>query len=270
MKQHRTLIYDAAIGLAAGQSVRVSCPYCEATHERSLCVTRLADRILYVCPRAKCGSSGAIYLVGNDIYRSSTDRAPRHAGSNYFGGDTVAMPDALCDWLRGRYQTVDPSWLYDPINHRLIMPLKDRGGVVYGHAAKRLPDIEGVGTKVWKGPKVVNYATENFGHFVGGHDKKLIVLVEDVISATKVGDACALLGTSISGALAYTLVRNYDNWLLLLDPDATHKARKIKQLYKPMVRGKILITELTNDPKDTPASRLQELVRTALYAVGEQ
>lgn len=266
MSEHTQVLYTVGLGLKVGQSLRIICRFCRASHERSLCVTRTESAILYVCPRAKCGARGRIPLTSADIVRT---QKPIPLGlvrpEVYYKGSTTCIPDALSSWLYEQYEVTPDGWLYEPQYHRLIMPARDYDGIIYGVVAKRLPDIPGVGVMSWHGPKVTNYMSVARGHFIHPNpERDLIVITEDIISARKVGSmACALLGTHISKDLGQYLVESCTNWLLMLDPDAAGKARRIKEAYSPRVRGSIYIVTLPRDPKDMPGPVLGEIVTAA-------
>lgn len=254
MKSDRKRVMEVGYGLMENETVRLPCWFCGAEHERTLAITRQRDRIVFICPRAKCGAKGHLMLNGVEQKASKAPEKPATARLRGYQGETTAIPERLKTSLLRRYGVCHESWRWEPAYDRLVMPVVNHYGSRYGTAVKALD------WNAWNGPKVVNYFDDdsNIGHWVAKQGQ-YVVICEDIISAHAIPNekGHALLGTHMNNLHAMLLAQSFDNWVLMLDPDASYKARKIKQWYGALLRGKILVIVPPRDPKDCSAAWLR-------------
>lgn len=101
-------------------------------------------------------------------------------------------------------------------------------------------------------PKYVTYGIrQNVFHYVKASRGTTIVVVEDLISAIKVGRVCPSMPLFSSDANKYQLFRiskHFDNVIIWLDPDKRHHAIKLGQRAESFFKTvRVIFTE--DDPK---------------------
>jgi len=239
----------------------VACPCCR--QRKSFSVTRQDAGLLYKCFRASCGVSGFIPTAAASLYN---EQKLVPVKINPYK-DNISSPTAgVYAFLFKMYgitkkEAMRQGWMYDRVCHRLLMPVNNLYGYKAGMLAKKLPGSS------YGGPKVVNYwevPDRIRMHFPIGavKGKRVIVVVEDILSATRVGKyapSCALLGTSMSQTQAAFLARNFKNILLILDADAVDKARDIQRKYSALFKSFRVIVP-TCDPKDMGETQLGDTI----------
>lgn len=248
--------------LAVGQTTRSVCPFCKASHEKSLCVTRDRTGILYNCFRAKCGAKGFIPTTSAILEASHKQKQFKPKKflyplrnftdeelSEYF--DKYEIPHAL---IR------ENGWRYDHTNGRVYMPILTQDGFVAGAVAKTLPNT------AWPGPKAVTYWYNDVPmlHYPKEVAPKgrTVAVVEDIFSSVKMAQlvpCVALMGTSLTERAAAALVREYSHLLIVLDPGAEAQAVSIRNKYRLYFEDVRVLT-LEKDPKDTITTELERAI----------
>ena len=255
-----------ALELLVGESTNTYCPFCGATHEAKLSLTRKADGILYNCYRASCGRGGFVTSSPSNWARADLPKRPVH--KEY---ETEELPDDIRDFIQSAYGisylTIEAEgWTYARESNRLIMPLRSRLVHTFGLCAKALPSRFGKASS----PKVLMHYTSEDAlrlHFplCISYSSNALVLVEDILSATKLAalgiPTAALLGTHISTEVLSYLATQYESLTVALDPDATVKALRLKAEAELFFLGGIIVVPMRKDPKDTPESELLMLFK---------
>lgn len=150
---------------------------------------------------------------------------------------------------------------YDPSKGRIVFVSVERNEVI------------GRAVDAGVAPKWYKYHTSSIGFkFLNARAtlvKETIVIVEDVFSAIKVWQhghhSIALLGTTISDKLLYSIVKDYKYVILMLDPYAEKTTLKLQKLLSPYVWTKMVF--LPADPKDVRNRVLQDNLEVATKIV---
>ena len=250
------------------------CPFCNKSG--SYGVRRVAEGLVYNCFRIACGAKGFVPMVGGFTYSAEAAIKRKAANAkptlNPYLGKTVSLPDSVVEWLYKKYElnaacVAAQGWTYDERHHRIIMPINSYFGYTYGIVAKKLP------LSPYKGAKALNYFDKSepvklaysrtTKEWIGRQDS--IVLVEDIISATKVGkymNCAALLGTNLTHKQIAFLSAHYKEVVMMLDPDAIGKSLLYQKQYGSLFDA-FKIVELKADPKDST----HEILANALLAI---
>jgi len=241
------------------------CPVCGVAG--SFGIKRAPEGLLYNCFRVKCGAQGFIPMVGGFTYSGEANHK-KEQSLNPYKGDLFELPQTIVQWLYAKYGLTSnvierQGWKYDALNHRLVMSGFSYFGYEFVQVAKKLPQSD------YKGPKAVSY----FNHadptklaFPRPHQDYVasdtLVLVEDLISATKVGtfmNCAALLGTGFSKEQVAFLAAHYKKIIMMLDADAINKSLTYSKQYGSLF-DKFAVSFLVKDPKDTPYYQLEAAV----------
>ena len=264
-EQREALKLDAA-GLNAGDARGdIPCPACG--EGGSFGIRRAPECILYNCFRLKCGIRGFIPMVGGFTYSGKANHK-KEQKMNPFHDELAELPKTIKGWLYHKYGLTTSvverhGWLYDSRNHRLVMSGMSYFGYEFVQVAKKLPE------STYGGPKAVNYfchADPTKLAFPRPHQDyvqgQTVVLVEDLISAAKVGtfmNCAALLGTGLSKEQVAFLAAHYKQVIMMLDADAIDKALKYNKQYGSLF-DKFAVSYMPEDPKDTPYHKLEAAV----------
>ena len=261
---------DASFLDIGEQNNTIPCPECGVP--KSFGVTRVPEGLVYNCLRVTCGARGFIPMVGGFQY--SAEKALKRKEkpkTNPYMGAMADLPKAVVTWIGDRYE-LSPTvieaqgWKYDNTGHRIIMPLNSYFGYEFGHCGKKLPN------SVYTGAKAFNYfsreeptklAFPKVDKLWKGRNKA-IVLVEDVISATKVArymHCAALLGTNLTHKQIAFLSAHFTEIYMMLDPDAIGKSLLYNRQYGSLF-DQFRIINLPADPKDYP----HRLIESALMS----
>jgi DNA primase len=231
------------LGLNHGESVLEHCPFCKATHEKTFSVTRDGAALLFNCYRASCGESGLIYTSGS----------PKKLDRKQFTSRPFTKPVRELDEverldLESRWYTHNADWKITTDEDWLVIPTKDASGYVWGTYIKRVP------WKFFTGKKTILYTETEFPphlHFPYPLTSTQIVLVEDPISANRVPNGVALLGTHVKKeTLIYLKRLGIEHIDFALDFDAVKKAVKASREAGTMFSTKVLVWDSKVDPKD--------------------
>ena len=219
------LIQD--LGLANGQTKRMTCPSCNT--KNTFTITNNMGKIIWNCYKAGCSVSGGTrtQLTADDIRKSLGSVAEETHVSTFSKPEWFVRDDAkikdFCD--QWELDPQDLGLLYDVKEHRVVFPVVHNGITVDATGrslGKRIPK--------WK-----RYGKSDLPYASGRG--KTAVVVEDCVSAAIVGDGgvyvgVAVLGTSLSGGHKRYLSQ-FSTAIIALDPDALPKtlqfARELRQ-----------------------------------------
>lgn len=254
-------IKEEAIALDVGDNLLMYCPFCGATHEAKLSVTRKSDGLLYNCYRGTCSARGFIPSVaGAGPAAKKSKFKPRKLWMN-----TTALPPEVVMFLQDSYgfteQEIETNGIkYAPEQERLVFPLYDVFGRPFGHSTKYIGENAAIKGTV-KGLHYIEEEGTSLHYPVSPYSgKDKIVAVEDVLSSIKVARHCAsvaLLGTNISEEQARELADNYKEIILALDNDAISKAFMLRSKYSLIFRN-FSVRLLVKDPKEMEDSAIKE------------
>lgn len=248
----RETIRASSVHLLEGDTESMFCPFCQASHEEKLYVTRLeGGKLAYQCKRASCGEKGII--TGT---RGEGGSPPKQFKPKYLDKETRVLSSETQDYIEEKYQI--PRELLDEIGvlqsvsgDEIFFPIY-RYGKRLGWVSKRL---SGYGKK----SIIYREVEEPLWFAVEGELSNDVWLVEDCLSAMKIveagGNAIALLGTTLSKELIKHLEQYYSRVYVALDPDAVNKQRKIVKQLKMGIHAEDVFLE--QDPKDTPIEDLR-------------
>jgi hypothetical protein len=263
--QRDAMKLDAA-SLPVGESRGdLPCPVCGVAG--SFGIKRAPEGILYNCFRVKCGIQGFVPMTGGFTYSGDANHK-KEQKMNPYRGELYELPKTIKQWIYAKYgiseNVVDrQGWRYDAAKHRLVMSGYSYFGYEFVQVAKKLPQSD------YTGPKAVNY----FNHadpiklaYPRPHqdyvESDTLVLVEDLISAVKVGtfmNCAALLGTGLNNQQVAFLAAHYRQIIMMLDPDALNKSLYYSKQYGSLF-DKFGVSYLMKDPKDTPYYQLEASV----------
>ena len=181
---------------------------------------------------------------------------------------SMDVPVAVAIWIDKGWVTLKEArecgMVYSPSLRRVIIPTYTFGKLSQMQTRK-LGDGD-------QGPKYCNYtnfhglpfraysATDRINRV---SSTKLIVIVEDALSAIRVGrhlPCMALLGTHLSDImLAYLVEKGFDNFLVFLDDDNPAVKFRQQDLYKRLsVFGQVLVSHTEGiDPKEMSPEALK-------------
>jgi hypothetical protein len=256
----------AAENLMVGDSVRGVCPKCEggSSKEASFVIwCSSPGSVGYKCYRDSCGNFGS--LKHNHKIDWVAKPATKH---HKFPYQTEQVPIGWCKYLSEKYELSLPQilrnfkWVSEVGG--LYTPLIDATGGVWGAQLKLLgknPEWPWIG-------KVRTYKFKEAARISWCNSKEPgpLVIVEDVISAVKLSrftPSLALLGTSLSPQVAREISDMYSSVIFALDPDTWEKDQPTSLALGKRYAHLFLSVNhwlLTEDPKDTPYERLEELL----------
>jgi hypothetical protein len=259
-----------ALDLAVGESITIPCYFCKVTHEHKLCLTRVEDGILYICPRASCGSSGFIPISGYTFTSKRSPRAKQFKPSP-FKESTCNPHGWLYYYFQQRYELEKYDLMVNGVKYaqqssRVVFPTKTKEGETWGCVVKDEFD------RTSDRPKAVVYPTIDrvkLHYPASVQFDGTIAIVEDCISATKVAKimpSVALLGHHLSDEMALDIAKVAKNVVFMLDPDVAHKAIEYAKEYRTLFNTHILF--LDRDPKDCDLADLRSWLKEALGGVG--
>lgn len=251
-----------ALDLPTGSTSKgLVCPDCSGGihNDKSFYITRNEAGLLFICHRASCGISGFVPSRSDGI-RKPVPKAPKV----YTGSTRFTYHDEM-ETLRLKYGYNEQQLLvaelrtYVGEDGRYVYHVYGLDGEDFG------VEVKTHGIVQFDGPKSVLYPSVLDAPQLGiaAHRwNESIILVEDVISAIK----CSifepttgwLIGTNLRDKeVKYLKDNGITDVYLWLDPDATHKAVKIKRRYE-LFFNKFVIVTSHKDPKDLTNEELEE------------
>ena len=219
------------LDLRDGESQRMNCPACGG--KNTFTVTNTSGSVVYNCYRLDCGIRGAAH-VGLTAAEIKLKLSRIHEDTRKADIPTMVIPEyvtkpsadnILISNFRNKWQLQDVALLYDVKDRRAVFPIYHQGRVVdlVGRA------LDG------KLPKWLRYGGQAPVYkSIRGRDKRVAVVVEDVISAHTVSSlvsdttGLAILGTSLT-ADHMAILGEYDRVIVALDRDAAHKTLLYKR-----------------------------------------
>lgn len=253
-------ILQAAEPLSAGDSCRSICPFCQ-DKEATMSITREVAIVLYHCYRASCGKSG---VLGAKL---SPGKSKKEFKPKIFDKVVHPLDEDAEEYLR-KYE-LDPDsgvagWL--PEERRLSFSLLNASGYMWGTLTKAIDKGVKPKTILYKMLDIpsIHFSFPSFGWIL--NEPGRLVLVEDVMSATKLNDyvdTAAILGTHLSEEMVmYLKSLNYKEIRLMFDRDATAKALGYVNKYKGVLNLSVLeVSKPYSDPKDIPRKELEEMFK---------
>ena len=227
---------------------------------------RLPEGILYICYRASCGERGFVSSVGT-IFPSAGNFLKRKESNPYTRPLQRLNAGTRRFFLQkfGLRSSEIQQFRWAPADGKVAMPILDFRGYEIGNVLRLYPEL--CIEQRQKPRKAISYwnstsiPTLHFQTFK--HDVRSIVLVEDIISAIKIGrhrNCVALLGSHLSEKNAQHLLDlGICEVNVALDADAWDKAVKMKRQYSVLFRTfNVLTWENKRDPKDQSDEELLE------------
>lgn len=230
---------------------------CSEGKDKALIITRIEDGWIYKCHR--CGKKGIKPLAGisprkYQLWQKHYDAKPYHTVSTIeLPPDfTQKIPAKGLSWLykNGADDQDILKWKfgYSPGLDRVILPVINRQDLMYWQGR-----YLGIPDKV-KYPKYINVSRHGRDSVYFWNDQSKedqIVLVEDILSAVKVGHCCdsvALLYAYVPDDLVFNLSQVYPKIYLWLDWDKNHEVLdRVKRFRTFGVNCKCIMTP--KDPK---------------------
>lgn len=257
-----------ALDLHVDESKIIHCPFCKATHERSLSITRKESGVVYHCFRASCGVSGFVPSSPGQMHTHREVKKTKPYRGTMIWYDHYHFP-----FLSERFG-IDPVYMdgiaiADEEQHHYLLPVANiyRQGVI-GWQLRKFDGSKPKAILYYEdaGPYLQYVPVPNRGLY---RSKPTIYVVEDYFSMLKVQEACdrqnlngkaiSILGTHITDELAVWLGKHSKTVRMMLDPDALSKAYKFNKQYG-LLWGNSSVVLLDQDPKDTPMDALKEIV----------
>lgn len=249
------LIRLLAVGVAAGETIRVVCPSCGggSTEERSLGITRNSDNsLVWNCFRATCPSKGETQSNGSTLLMPSEGKVrPK------FDDVTEPLSEAHLERIRTLWGITDPpNWWWAPTRGRVAMSIRSPK---YTHRGWVLRDIWGR-----PGPKALTYPDEGeeMLSWYRKDQNARVVLVEDIPSAVRASryvTSVALLGTHVGTDRAMEIAKYAPSVCIALDQDATGIAVQLAKRYT-MIWNDPVVLPLQKDIKNMTEEELQGLL----------
>lgn len=255
-------VKDLSHRLEVGDTIRVVCPRCNASHEKSFVITRTNVGLLYYCHRASCGTQGLVADYRDEpikkkvfvpqVVTEELVTLPAEIYLQYLEKYEISYNDLNC--VHGIK--------YAPTSHSLYFPILSPWQGQVGSQLKRLA--------VNATPKVYSFkVTEDpFIHFPPNllNEYEELVLVEDYISSIKVHElysAASLNGTNLSvegiKLLKHIGVKKLS---IMFDGDtagitaATSLAKRLAGFFS----CRVIVLPIGYDPKDLSFSDLEDLL----------
>lgn len=283
--QPAEFLREQAERVSVGQSVHVSCPFCNATHENSLRIARYPDtphRLQFRCYRATCGQSG--YVKDTDWrlrlkQEPDTGRPPPHEKPEWLETPPKRWRDHILSKYKLRnevFSLQEPKW--QAKGSALVMPYRTFEFDIYRWELKFFEPYNGM--KAFSCPLGWDpgHRLGVTRHFLVPQYERLdmcAVLTESWLDAVKVTDVAdqfdiraygvALNGHGLPEGSVWPLVKNCDRLIYLPDPDVNWTTHR-----RVLSRFKATPLDCTSvqppaDPKDMERVHLAGMLREVLY-----
>ena len=258
-KEKYSVIREEGATLQVGEHKYIICPFCQAQHEKKLCITRTEVGYLFHCFRASCGKNGVV----GEYYKSPLKEDKGNKEYRRYEGFLLNIPEPL--WksqvskydislqqlkLQGIKYAVDEDRMYYPVFNFL--------GYQIGETLKAIGNAEPKNlTNRWCDTPLIHFPT-------GQRVSNKIVLVEDHLSAIKVGEnyqCAALMGTYLTEA-GFNLLKRHQlhTIIVMLDGNALLAAYRMANKYGAFAEFKIINTPEGKDPKDLSYEQIKTLI----------
>lgn len=256
-----------SLALQPGETIRMTCPHCNARDERSLAVTRVALGIVYRCHRATCNTSSFIPTAG-EILPAPDKESSRERSFRPFTGERFPLSDASLQFFAEHYELARATarLFIEETKTEYALPIFDSLGHIRGYNIRqpwKLAPMPGRQDC----PKSLIYM-ESSGpvqSWYYHHGQLPFVLVEDQLSAIKlyasgIANAVALLGTYIDAERVREIAMLHPKEVIIaLDSDATSRAFLAAKKWGLAFR-KIRVAMLSKDLKDIPMNDFNEVL----------
>lgn len=246
--------------------VRYRHPGCSEGKDKALGIARTTQGWVWKCHR--CGESGGKNIKNlspKDALRwikSLKEKPIARVREVYLPEDfTTKIPTKGIAWLYEKGIMDEDIELYhfgySRYYGRLIMPVYDKGNLIYwqGRLLKE-PDRDH--------PKYMSVFSDRKDVYfkVFGTWSDNVVLVEDILSAVKVGkisDCYALLSTNVDDALIFQLAKEYTKVQIWLDSNMAAKVTKYVSRYRSFGL-KVEAIHTQEDPKFYALKKIKEIL----------
>tara|TARA_B100001250_G_C19797218_1_gene789337 strand:- start:1211 stop:2008 length:798 start_codon:yes stop_codon:yes gene_type:complete len=248
------------LGVKEGESVTIDCPVCNGIKKFS--VTNQEGLLLYNCYRNSCDIKGAhltpmlVDTIKNKIQGLEEVEKDRK----------FEMPEYITDGNNSYIQRFRRRWnlrvelMYDVKSKRAVFPIYQNGRI-----------IDAIGRALFNAqPKWYKYGgkAKHYSYCINPCES-IAVVVEDVISATVVGEeitgvtGVALLGTSLLKEHKEYL-DTFDKVVVALDPDALGKTieytKELKSYCEPSEVYGLHIEDDLKYKREKDFNKLREMV----------
>ncbi len=235
------------LDLAHEETKRMNCPVCGGI--KTFTATNSMGSLLWNCYKATChvGGQTRIRMSAEDLQKvrsrtKSTEGITELEPPPYW---TIPTAEDVPSFYRHcDAYNFDPEKIgltYDVKENRIVYPIYHKGILVDAcgkSLSKRLPK--------WK-----RYGKSQIPYTYGRDITGTVVVVEDCISATVVGDigltGLALLGTSLLD-VHRTVISKYSKAIIALDRDALPKLMSMAKELRPIVEN-VQVMRLNDDVK---------------------
>jgi hypothetical protein len=216
--------------------IKLRHPGCSDGKSKALVVTRTPSGWIWYCHR--CGQSGKRMLNGlssRSMAKFVASVKPEQKGTvdevRLPQDVTIDLPDQAKVWLYSYGITDEQMTKYRFVwSHklsRLFMPVYDRGKLVY-YQGRAIPYTKGMTEKYLN---VRQKGRSNILFRVEDYSSGQVVLVEDILSAIRVGEitnAIGLLYAYVPDQLVIALSKQYNDIVIWLDADkGNYTAKKL-------------------------------------------
>src|SRR3990167_143523 len=246
--------------------------HCPGQRAKGMGITRFRDGTIKAhCFR--CGAKGIWESKGRDIaYILDSLKGLRDMAQSRI----VKLPEDYTRDLK-QWEPLAAAWIskyditqaeveryglgYSASYRSVVLPCYDAGrllGVQYRRMVREENEPKYISLR--RGGSIYNYCTH-----VVHHDtrQRHIFVVEDTLSAikcTRVADAIAILGSSLSDAVV-TRIKDYETFVLYLDNDNNQVLRNRTKIAARLRNfGKVVVVRDIVDPKERSTEELRELL----------
>jgi hypothetical protein len=249
--------------LQVGETIRTTCPYCEAKHENSFAITRKPGVLLYYCHRATCGKHGLIGSMA-EVGSGGMSSETRKSKIRRYDGELTPTPELWRRTFAERYgissEELDRQGIrYSPSMQRIYFPIYDYRGFQIGENLRSIHASQKPKTLIypWTEKALIHFPLNQ------RLDERL-VLCEDQVSSIKVAKVtagAALLGANLKGL---HLIRDIGIKKITLMMDGDNAGRiataKLSNQLSPFFEVKAVYLPKGKDPKDLSIKQLKELL----------
>lgn len=242
-------------------------PSCSSGKSKALAIARTGSGWVWHCHRCdQHGFKPAANLSPKDMMKwlkSKGEKAQEYTKEVQLPEDfTFTIPTKGLAWLYGngvsKEQMKQYHFGYSQYYDRVILPVYDKDKLIYWEGR-----YLGVPDKYHpKYMKVSDSNRMNIYFVVDGHSTETVVLVEDILSAVKVGDlfdCYAMLYAFIPDNLVFELAKKYGSIILWLDADKEHQMISRTMRYRSFGIN-VEFRKTKKDPKDYTLSEIRNLL----------
>lgn len=252
--------------LAVGETRRIVCPSCHggASQERSMNIQRTSEGVLYKCHRATCDARGFTGSSAASLPYKTPDRTPEQYEDELLPLDKVDK-----EFFSDRFELERPEDNIMRNQHgEYVLPIYGPDQYIRGYNVRQ--PWEGAprnGRTQRPKARVYMHSLQPVqSTYVGSRDYRIVVLVEDQVSAIKaaqyasVEHAVALIGCHLDIPRVREIAMLRPSQVLLaLDSDATDKAFKLAREFG-LAFPKMRVVILDRDIKDTPKNEIDTVL----------